>query len=59
MLDRAAIRLCGVLLRRAGYPLDDLTVQLGIEHVQAGKEFTKPWHPVLADALNNLYNAKD
>jgi len=59
MLDQAAIRLCGVLLRRAGYPLDSIEVQLGIEHVQAGKGFTKPWHPVLADALNNLYNAKD
>ena len=59
MLNQAVIQLCGVLLRRAGYRLDSIDVQLGIEHVQAGKEFTKPWHPLLADALNNLYNAKD
>jgi hypothetical protein len=55
-LDLATVQLCGVLLRKAGHTIDDIEVQLSIEHIQAGKEPTKPWHPLLVSILRNLYN---
>lgn len=56
MLNPNDIRLCGLMLRRAGFPLNDIEIQLGIEHVQQRKMPTAPWHLVLAELLDNLYN---
>lgn len=59
MLNPDEIRLCGLMVRRAGFALDDIKIQLGIEHIRAGKEWDKPWHPLLATLLNNLYNERN
>ena len=58
MLNPDEIRLCGSLVRRAGYHVDDIAIQLGVEDVRAGKESSQPWHQLLASIMDNIYNAR-
>ena len=54
MLSSDEQRLCAVMVRRAGFPVDDQSIAVAIADIESGRPTTGEWEQYLTNLIERM-----